>query len=99
MPDLRASGDVSKVALLRKPAKYRDIGERQRPDHTYGDVSGKKQLAERLKVGFGNLDVLFVNAGVTEMKPVDQWDEAAYNRSFDTNMRGPFFLIYSRSFT
>lgn len=30
---------------------------------------------------------------MTELKPVDQWSEAAYNRSFDTNVRGPFFLI------
>ena len=58
-----------------------------------GDVSGQKKVAERVKEEFGNLDVLFVNAGVAELKPVDQWDEAAYNRSFDTNVRGPFFLI------
>jgi NAD(P)-dependent dehydrogenase (short-subunit alcohol dehydrogenase family) len=58
-----------------------------------GDVSGQKKIAEQLKEEFGKLDVLFVNAGVIELKPLDQWDEAAYNRSFDTNVRGPFFLI------
>ncbi len=58
-----------------------------------GDVSGQKQVADRLKEDFGSLDVRFVNAGLTELKPADQWDEAAYDRSFDTNVRGPFFLI------
>jgi len=58
-----------------------------------GDVPGQKKVAERLKEDFGNLDVLFVNAGVAELKPVEQWDEAAYSRSFDINVRGPFFLI------
>ncbi len=45
------------------------------------------------KEHFGGLDILFVNAGVAELKPVDGWDEAAYDRSFHTNVRGPFFLI------
>jgi len=58
-----------------------------------GDVSSQKKLAERVKQEFGKLDVLFVNAGIAELKPVDQWDEAAYDRSFATNVRGPFFLI------
>lgn len=58
-----------------------------------GDASGQKKVAERIKEDFGSLDVLFVNAGVAELKPMDQWDEAAYDRSFETNVRGPFFLI------
>lgn len=58
-----------------------------------GEVSGQKKVAQRVNEDFGNLDVLFANAGVTELKPVDQWDKAAYDRSFDTNVRGPFFLI------
>jgi NAD(P)-dependent dehydrogenase (short-subunit alcohol dehydrogenase family) len=58
-----------------------------------GDASGQMKVAEQLKENFGSLNVLFVNAGVAELKPVDQWDEAAYDRSFGTNVRGPFFLI------
>jgi NAD(P)-dependent dehydrogenase (short-subunit alcohol dehydrogenase family) len=60
-----------------------------------GDAPGQKDLAERVKQEFGGLDILFVNAGVLEIKPMEQWDAAAYNRSFDTNVRGPFFLIQS----
>lgn len=58
-----------------------------------GDVSGQMKVADRLKQDFGGLDILFVNAGVAELKPVEQWDEAAFDRSFHTNVRGPFFLI------
>lgn len=58
-----------------------------------GDVSSQKNVAETLKQEFGNLDILFVNAGMAVLKPLEQWDEAAYDRSFATNVRGPFFLI------
>ncbi|MBV9612199.1 MAG: SDR family oxidoreductase [Acidobacteriaceae bacterium] len=58
-----------------------------------GDAAGQKQVADKIKADFGGLDVLFVNAGVAELKPVEQWDEAAFDRSFQTNVRGPFFLI------
>lgn len=58
-----------------------------------GDVLGQKKVAEKLRENFGNLDSLFVNAGVAQLKPVAQWDEAEFNRSFQTNVCGPFFLI------
>ena len=57
------------------------------------DAEGQKQLAARIKEEFGNLDVLFVNAGVAELRPIEQWDETAFDRSFHINVRGPFFLI------
>ncbi|MBV8710098.1 MAG: SDR family oxidoreductase, partial [Acidobacteriaceae bacterium] len=37
--------------------------------------------------------VLLINAGVADLKPVEAWSEAAYNRTFNINVRGPFFLI------
>jgi NAD(P)-dependent dehydrogenase (short-subunit alcohol dehydrogenase family) len=33
------------------------------------------------------------NAGIVEMRPIGQWDEAAFDRSMGTNFKGPFFLI------
>lgn len=58
-----------------------------------GDSSSQKKVAESIRENFGALDVLFVNAGVAELKPVDQWSEAAWDHTFHTNVRGPFFLI------
>jgi NADPH:quinone reductase-like Zn-dependent oxidoreductase len=57
------------------------------------DVAAQKTIAETLRQAFGGLDVLFLNAGIAELKPVEQWDESAFDRSFATNLKGPFFLV------
>lgn len=59
------------------------------------DVAAQSKLAEHMQEIFGSLDILFVNAGIVEMRPVGQWDEAAFDRTFDINLKGPFFLIQS----
>jgi NAD(P)-dependent dehydrogenase (short-subunit alcohol dehydrogenase family) len=56
-------------------------------------VAAQKQVADAVQQAFGGLDVLFVNAGIAELKPVEQWDEAAFDRSFAVNFKGPYFLI------
>jgi NAD(P)-dependent dehydrogenase (short-subunit alcohol dehydrogenase family) len=53
----------------------------------------QKTLAESLRGSFGGLDILFVNAGIVDMRPVGQWDEAGFDHSFAINVKGPFFLI------
>jgi NAD(P)-dependent dehydrogenase (short-subunit alcohol dehydrogenase family) len=55
------------------------------------DVAAQKTLAEEIRKAFGGLDVLFVNAGIAELRPVEQWDEAGFDRTFAINLRGPFF--------
>jgi NAD(P)-dependent dehydrogenase (short-subunit alcohol dehydrogenase family) len=57
------------------------------------DVAAQKQVAAAIQEQFGGLDVLFINAGIAELKPVEQWDEAAFDRSFAVNLKGPYFLI------
>jgi NAD(P)-dependent dehydrogenase (short-subunit alcohol dehydrogenase family) len=58
-----------------------------------GDAPGQKQVAETIRREFKQLDILFINAGIAEMRPLEKWDEAAFDRSFDTNFKGPFFLV------
>jgi len=58
-----------------------------------GDAAAQRAVAETVKEKFGSLDALFVNAGVAELRPVEAWDEAGFDRSFRINVRGPFFLI------
>ena len=53
----------------------------------------QKAVAEAVRGAFGGLDVLFLNAGIAELRPVEQWDESGFDRSFATNVKGPFFLI------
>jgi len=57
------------------------------------NVAGQKTVAEKMRETFGGLDILFVNAGVTELRPVEQWDEAGFDRAFAANVKGPYFLI------
>ncbi|MCT7664914.1 SDR family oxidoreductase [Shinella kummerowiae] len=57
------------------------------------DVIGQKQVAAAITEAFGGLDILFVNAGIALLKPLDAWDEAGFDRVFDINVKGPYFLI------
>jgi NAD(P)-dependent dehydrogenase (short-subunit alcohol dehydrogenase family) len=57
------------------------------------DVASQKVLAESIQKAFGSLDILFVNAGIAELRPLEQMDEAAFDRSFAINVKGPYFLI------
>lgn len=58
-----------------------------------GSAGGQKKVAETIRQAFGMLDVLFLNAGIVEMRPLEKWDEAGFDRSFDVNFKGPFFLL------
>src|SRR5262245_18158629 len=58
-----------------------------------GDAGAQKAVADKIAQTFGQLDILFVNAGVAELRPVSEWDEAAFDRSFAINVTGPFFLV------
>lgn len=53
------------------------------------DAASQKAVAEAIQQAFGKLDILFLNAGVVELKPIEQWDEAGFDRSFATNVKGP----------
>ncbi len=59
-----------------------------------GDVSAVKQLCNTIKDKYGKLDILVNNAAANpyfgEMEGVD---EAAWNKTWDVNVKGPFFLI------
>ena len=58
-----------------------------------GDAAGQKDVAEAVGKAFGGLDALFVNAGIVDFKPLEQWNEAAFDRSLAVNFKGPFFLV------
>ncbi len=59
------------------------------------DAGAQKAVADTIRREFGGLDILFVNAGIAVLKPFEQWDEAAFDRSFAVGVKGPFFLIQS----
>ncbi|NHZ92168.1 SDR family oxidoreductase [Massilia sp. CCM 8733] len=58
-------------------------------------VAAQQELAQAVKDHYGQLDVAFLNAGVSVWMPIEEWTEELFDRSFDINVKGPYFLIQS----
>ncbi|GAB7214475.1 SDR family oxidoreductase [Dickeya oryzae] len=59
------------------------------------DMADQRTLAKQIAQHWPRLDVLYINAGDVTHRPLQEWDEATYDRLMDTNLKGPFFLIQS----
>lgn len=58
-----------------------------------GSVEAQSAVVQAVKEKFGALDVLVINAGIAALKPIEGWDEAAFDQLIATNVKGPFFLL------
>jgi NAD(P)-dependent dehydrogenase (short-subunit alcohol dehydrogenase family) len=58
-----------------------------------GDITRQQEIARVCRDLLGRLDVVFINAGIADMRPIAQWDEASFDRSIAVNVKGPFFLV------
>lgn len=56
-------------------------------------VEAQRELAQAVASEFGQLDVAFLNAGVSVWQPIEDWTEDAFDRSFAINVKGPYFLV------
>jgi NAD(P)-dependent dehydrogenase (short-subunit alcohol dehydrogenase family) len=56
------------------------------------DLDAQRGLAERVREHFGQLDVAFLNAGVSDWRPFEDHTEDSYDRLFDINVKSVFFL-------
>jgi NAD(P)-dependent dehydrogenase (short-subunit alcohol dehydrogenase family) len=56
-------------------------------------VADQQRIADELKAKFGGIDAVFINAGVADLRPLEQWDEAGFDRSLAINLKGPLFLV------
>lgn len=54
-------------------------------------------LAQRVRGEWGSLDVVFANAGIGNVLPLEQVTEAFYDEVFDTNVKGLFFTVQKLS--
>lgn len=52
---------------------------------------GIKGIVSETKKQFGKIDVLVNNAGVFGLTPIDELDEAEYDRQYNTNVKGLLF--------
>jgi NAD(P)-dependent dehydrogenase (short-subunit alcohol dehydrogenase family) len=51
------------------------------------------KVAAEVKSRFGKLDVVFLNAGVGLMRPLEAMDESAYDDLFAVNVKGQYFTL------
>ena len=58
-----------------------------------GSATSAKALAQALAEQGIKLDAVFLNAGVAKFAPLDAVDEALWDLTFDTNVKGPYFQI------
>lgn len=58
-----------------------------------GAPQAAKALIEHVREKYGRIDVLFVNAGIARVAPIDAVDEALFDKLFNVNVRGPYFLL------
>jgi NAD(P)-dependent dehydrogenase (short-subunit alcohol dehydrogenase family) len=57
------------------------------------DLTAIQALVSGITEKYGHIDVLVVNAGTAEYVPVGQVEEEFFDRVFDLNTRGAFFLM------
>ena len=58
-----------------------------------GNVASQKDVARTVGNAFGKLDSVFINAGVADFRPIEEWDEAGFDHSLAVNVKGPYFLV------
>ena len=61
-----------------------------------GDVTNLTDLArlyERIERDHGRIDVVFANAGIHKPAPLEAFDEADFNATFDVNVKGVVFTV------
>ena len=74
-------------------AKLGDKAQGIRAD--VSDLVANSTVVEQAVEKFGKLDVFVANAGVAELAPFMETDEATYDRIMDINLKGLFFGIQS----
>lgn len=96
---LRFLAEGARVAVTGTNPKTLDAARQQLGGETLvvasdaGNAADQKTLAETVQRHFGRLDVLFLNAGIAKLLPVEQWTEEDFDKSFAVNVKGPFFLV------
>ncbi|NQX90897.1 MAG: SDR family NAD(P)-dependent oxidoreductase, partial [Flavobacteriales bacterium] len=80
----------------RNPERVRQAADQLGVTGLVADVSSLSQidqLVDQVKSEWGNLDILFVNAGVFEPAPVGQISEEMFDRQMGINFKGAVFTI------
>jgi NAD(P)-dependent dehydrogenase (short-subunit alcohol dehydrogenase family) len=57
------------------------------------DPADLERLAEETTKAFGGIDIVVVNAGIFELRPIADMDVESFDRTSDVNFRGAFFTV------
>jgi len=57
------------------------------------DLDAQRRLADVVRDQVGELDAVFLNAGVSDWRPFEKHDEKSFDRLFDINVKSVFFLM------
>ena len=96
---LREGASCSVVELSAQPSAELAALLASHPQHLHyvaGDVSNSDSIAAMVhsaRQRFGNIDTLFNNAALFDMAPLLESDERMYQRLFDVNVKGMFFVM------
>ncbi|MCU1400182.1 MAG: 3-oxoacyl-ACP reductase [Acidimicrobiales bacterium] len=77
------------TAAQQELAQYGDVAALSADVST---VEGVKALAAQVGERFPSLNILVNNAGATWGQPIEEFTEAGWDRTVDTNLKGVFFL-------
>jgi NAD(P)-dependent dehydrogenase (short-subunit alcohol dehydrogenase family) len=57
------------------------------------DTVATKSLIDHIRTKHGRIDILFVNAGIAHFAPLESVGEAFFDKQFDINVRGAYFVV------
>ena len=57
-------------------------------------IAGHNKMVSSLKDAWGGIDILVNNAGICEFASLDELTPEIWDRAFNVNLRGPFFLTW-----
>lgn len=58
-----------------------------------GSIADNKHLVDETLKTFGRLDIVVLNAGLMDNQKLEDVTEEAFAKQFDTNVKGPLFLV------
>lgn len=105
-------GQATAKLLVEKGAKVLITGRNQatldQTVKTIGDnilalqadtaqISEAEKLADYVKTHLGQLDGLFINAGIAQFAPLEAVTEEHFDSQFNTNVKGAFFTLQKLS--
>jgi len=89
--------DLNSESLEQSVKDLRQVGDRGgEVTGIQGDVRSMTDAAAMVRAavdGFGRLDILFCNAGITSVMPIAELTEAEWDAVIDTNLKGMFTLV------